>query len=74
MKDALTELLPRTARLWIYVLTGLTLLVFSAYEASQGNWVMFVVTLAGSIQSNIALANLTPKQEPEALPEEPFNG
>lgn len=74
MKDALTELLPRQARLWLYVITGLILLVLGTYEATEGNWLTFAVTLAGALQSNIAIVNLPPKQGPEALPEEPFNG
>ena len=74
MKDALSELLPRQARLWLYVITGLILLVLGTYEATDGNWLIFAVTLAGALQSNIAIVNLPPKQEPEALPEEPFNG
>ena len=74
MKDALTELLPRQARLWLYVITGLILLVLGTYEATEGNWLIFAVTLAGALQSNLAIVNLPPKQGPEALPEGPFNG
>ena len=74
MKDALTELLPRQARLWLYVITGLILLVLGTYEATEGNWLIFAITLAGALQSNIAIVNLSPKQGPEALPEGPING
>ena len=74
MKDALSELLPRQARLWLYVITGLILLVLGTYEAAEGNWLIFAVTLAGALQSNLAIVNLPPKQGPEALPEGPFNG
>ena len=74
MKDALSELLPRQARLWLYVITGTILLVLGTYEATEGNWLTFAVTLAGALQSNLAIVNLPPKQGPEALPEGPFNG
>ena len=74
MKDALSEPLPRQARLWLYVITGLILLVLGTYEATEGNWLIFAVTLAGALQSNLAIVNLPPKQGPEALPEGPFNG
>ena len=74
MKDALSELLPRQARLWLYVITGLILLVLGTYEATEGNWLIFAVTLAGALQSNLAIVNLPPKQGAEDLPEGPFNG
>ena len=57
MKDALSELLPRQARLWLYVITGTILLVLGTYEATEGNWLTFAVTLAGALQSNLAIVN-----------------
>ena len=63
LNDALRELLPRKARLVLYVVVSLTLLGVSAYLAAEGDWALFVVTLGGSLQGALAAGNINPPEE-----------
>ena len=63
LNDALRELLPRKARLVLYVVVSLTLLCVSAYLAAEGDWALFAVTLCGSLQGALAAGNINPPEE-----------
>ena len=63
LNDALREILPRKARLVLYVVVSLTLLGVSAYLAAEGDWALFAVTLGGSLQGALAAGNINPPEE-----------
>jgi hypothetical protein len=65
MNALLTELLNRKVRLWIYLLAIVVALIVAAWQASEGNWLVFAASLAGALQSSMAAGNLTP--EPAAV-------
>jgi hypothetical protein len=73
--SALKVLLPRKARLAIYVIVAIAVLVFAAWQAANGDWLLFAASLAVSLQSILAAGNVTPAPEPEPEPEgDWFNG
>lgn len=58
MKEALEELLPRKARLVLYIIATLVLWGISAYQAAQGDWLEFAVILATSFAPVLAAGNV----------------
>lgn len=70
VSDALKELLNRKLRLWLYVLTTLALLCFSAWEASDGDWFRAAFMLVTSLVPILAAANINPAPEIQLIPGE----
>lgn len=72
MNNILNELLPRTVRLWLYVVVGVLAAGFTAWQAADGNIVEAVAGLIATFSSWLAAGNITPRPdvpapEPEAL-------
>lgn len=67
MKEALEELLPRKARLVLYVLAALVLLVITAFQAAEGDWLQFAILLATSFAPILAAGNVPPPSDPTKL-------
>jgi hypothetical protein len=68
MNDILTELLPRKVRLWLYVLVGLGSGVLAAYQAANGDWLVFAGAVAALLTSLLAARNINPPPA-EPIPE-----
>lgn len=64
MNDIITELLPRKVRLWLYVLVGLGSAVLAAYQAANGDWLVFAGAVAAVLTSALAARNITPVPDP----------
>lgn len=70
VSDALKELLNRKLRLWLYVVTSFALLCFSAWEASDGDWLRAVLVLVTALVPILAAANINPAPEIQLIPGE----
>ena len=68
VSDALKELLNRKLRLWLYVITSLALLCFSAWEASDGDWFRAAFILVTALVPILAAANINPTPEIQLIP------
>lgn len=68
MNNVLNELLPRTVRLWLYVLVGVLAGAFSAWQIADGNVVEFVGGLVAMFSSWLAAGNISPRPPVEAPP------
>lgn len=64
MKNALNELLPRKARLGLYVVVTVGALGVAAWQAAEGNWLVFAGSLFGSLTTLLAAGN-TPGPDEE---------
>jgi hypothetical protein len=60
MNNALRELLPRRARLALYVLAGTGAAALAAWTAAGGDWAAFAGSVLAFVASATAGANLTP--------------
>ena len=60
LESAIKELLPRQVRLVIYLVVGVALLGFAAWQAAEGNWSAFIVSILGTLSSVLASANINP--------------
>lgn len=60
MGSILTEVVPRKARLVIYLLVSLALLGVSAWQFAAGDPLLFTVSLLGSLTNILAAGNVTP--------------
>lgn len=60
LSAAVEELLPRTVRLYLYVTVSLAGLLFGGWQASEGNWLVFLGGLVVSFQGVLAAGNITP--------------
>lgn len=63
MSDILSELLPRKARLVLYVIVFLAGTVLAIWQASEGDWVVFSGALATALTSLLAAGNVNPPAE-----------
>lgn len=70
LDSLLSELLPRKVRLWVYLIVLVAMLVFTAFQAAEGDWLLFVLGLLGSFQSSLAAGNINPPQGPAPDPRE----
>jgi hypothetical protein len=71
MNETLTELLPRTVRLWLYVLGGAVTAGVAAWQAADGNWAVFAASIAATLTQWLAARNINPPVvtvEPEPAP------
>ena len=57
MNDAAAALLPAKLRMALYLLLGVVFAVISAWQASQGNWMEFAITLLPVLSSIVAVPN-----------------
>lgn len=55
----LTDILPPTARKYVYAILGLAALCLSAYQATQGDWLEFAGYVLGALGFGTARANVT---------------
>lgn len=67
MNSVLNELLPRKARLVLYVIVFFALLGLTAWQAAEGNFLEALVSFLTSAAPLLAAGNLTPP-EPESPP------
>lgn len=58
MDTILRDLIPAKIRLWIYVIVFFALLVFSVWQASEGNIAEFVGALLASLVQLLAATNV----------------
>ena len=63
MFSILSELLPRKARLVLYVLFALTGVVIAAWQAAEGDWLTFAASLSVTLVGWLAASNVTPPVE-----------
>lgn len=68
MNNILNELLPRTVRLWLYVIVGVAAAAFAAWQIADGDVIAFVGGLIATFSSWLAAGNISPKPD-EPLPE-----
>lgn len=61
-----TDLLPAAARRYVYAVAALALLVFSLWQASQGDWAAFVSSLLATLVPLLAASNTTPQKVEQA--------
>ena len=57
MNDAAAALLPAKLRMALYLLLGVVFAGISAWQASQGNWMEFAITLLPVLSSIVAVPN-----------------
>lgn len=62
--NPLTELIPPTARKYVYGLAVLAALVLATWQASQGDWAVFTGALLAALVPALAASN-TPASKPE---------
>lgn len=67
MGDVLRELLPRKARLWLYLIVAAGMAGLTAWQAAQGDWTAFALSLGGTFAPLLAAGNVAPAPE-EATP------
>jgi hypothetical protein len=60
MGNILAELLPRTVRLWLYVIVFFVLLGLGSWLAAEGNVTEAVVAFLGSLAPLLAAGNVNP--------------
>ena len=80
MNDAAAALLPAKLRMALYLLLGVVFAGISAWQASQGNWMEFAITLLPVLSSIVAVPNTpvsgavqgpTGPEGPPGIPGEP---
>ena len=62
--NVLTDVIPARYRRYVYAVVTLAALIWGAWEASQGDWQVFVGTLIGALVTATAASN-TPSPEQE---------
>ena len=70
VSGAVKELLNRKLRLWLYVVSAISLLGFSAWEAAAGDWRKAVPIFLASLVPVLAAANINPVPEIQLIPGE----
>lgn len=55
---------PEKARLWIYLLISIGVLAFSAWQAAEGNWIIFVGGLLVALQGFMSSSNTGESDSP----------
>lgn len=67
------ELLPRKARLTIYLILFVAALAFSLWQAAQGDWLVFIGSLVTSLVGLLAAGNTTKSAAVNQAKEDPTN-
>lgn len=57
MNNPLVNVLTPTVRKWLYAVLFLVSLVFSLYQASEGDWLIFAGSLISSLLGLVAASN-----------------
>lgn len=65
--NPLTELIPAKARKYVYGVAALLALVYSIYQASDGDWKQFVAGLFATLVPMLAASNTVSPESDEAL-------
>jgi hypothetical protein len=60
MGNILAELLPRRARLWLYVIVFFVLLGLGSWQAAEGDWLVAVVAFLTALAPLLAAGNVNP--------------
>lgn len=60
MSNPLTNVLPERARQIAYAVLFVLALIFGLYQASEGDWMLFVGSLLTSLVGLLAASNVTP--------------
>ena len=69
--NILHEVLPRKARLVIYIIVALALLALTAYKTADGDLFEAGLTLLGALAPALAAGNITPEPEYQGRHEAP---
>lgn len=70
--NPLTELIPAKARKYVYGIVFLAAIVFSLYQASEGDWEIFVGGLITALVNALALSNTVSPESDQALREHEY--
>ena len=57
MTNPLFDVIPAKARKYVYAVLALVALVFTVYQASNGDWVQFVAGLVAALTGATAASN-----------------
>ena len=68
MDKVMQEVFPRRVRLSLYLLVGLVALVLGVWQAAEGDYLVFILGLATSLQSLLAGVNVPPEGSNVILP------
>lgn len=55
--NPLTDLIPAAARKYVYGIVALAAVVFSVWQASDGNWTTFIGGIISALVNALALSN-----------------
>lgn len=63
----LIDLIPAKARKYVYAILAIAVFVYGVWQAADGNWGQFIVSLVTSAVSTLATANtdVGPEDRPE---------
>jgi hypothetical protein len=59
--NPLTDVVPARARKYVYAVLSLAALALAGYQATNGDWVQFVVYLVGALTGATAASNVAAK-------------
>lgn len=60
--NPLTDLLPPKYRKAVYALAALTVVIYGAWQASQGDWQAFLAALLAALVPTLAASNTVPRR------------
>lgn len=63
MDKLLKDLVPYKARLWLYLIVGLMSLGLAAWQAADGNGLVFVAGLVNALMNVLAAGNVDTGEE-----------
>lgn len=70
--NLLADRLPAQVRLWVYIVAALLLFGYGLWQAAQGDWLQFAVSVVTALVSGMAGGNVN--TEPVALDESEYEG
>jgi len=56
----LVNLIPASARRWLYAILAALVAIYGIWQATEGDWTQFVVSLITSLVSALAAGNTVP--------------
>ena len=60
--NPLTNVIPERARKYVYALATLAVIVYGAWQASEGDWGTFVAALFAALVPGLAASNTAPRR------------
>lgn len=63
MDKLLKDLVPYKTRLWLYLIAGMLSLGLAAWQAADGNWLVFMASIFSTVMNALAAANVDMGQE-----------